>query len=87
MVGINTCFVGVLSQNKIEVPTLHCIVHREAFCAKSINLNGHYGCCGENYKFDKRMIQLSNPQEVPCNLKGSGFSIVRSSASCCGEIT
>lgn len=37
-IGSNTGFVGLLKQNKINVPTLHCIIHQEALCAKSINL-------------------------------------------------
>ncbi|PNF16242.1 hypothetical protein B7P43_G14918, partial [Cryptotermes secundus] len=32
-------FVGFLRQNQITVPTLHCIIHQEAPCAKSIKLS------------------------------------------------
>ncbi|PNF30217.1 hypothetical protein B7P43_G02592 [Cryptotermes secundus] len=39
MTGTISCFVGFLRQNKIIVPTLHCIIHQEALCAKSIKLS------------------------------------------------
>ncbi|PNF36358.1 hypothetical protein B7P43_G18283 [Cryptotermes secundus] len=39
MTGTISGFVGFLRQNQITVPTLHCIIHQEALCAKSIKLS------------------------------------------------
>ncbi|PNF19633.1 hypothetical protein B7P43_G01086 [Cryptotermes secundus] len=39
MTGTISGFVGFLRQNQSTVPTLHCIIHQEALCAKSIKLS------------------------------------------------
>jgi hypothetical protein len=39
IVGTTNGFVGLLRQNQITVPALHCIIHQEALCTKSVKLS------------------------------------------------
>lgn len=34
--GTKTGFCGIMKQNNINWPTIHCIIHQEAFCGKNL---------------------------------------------------
>lgn len=38
MIGIDTGFAGLLKQTNINCPVIHCFVHLETFCVKSLRL-------------------------------------------------
>lgn len=39
MVGKKSGFVGLLRENGVTCPTIHCVIHQEALCGKSIKQN------------------------------------------------
>ena len=36
MIGGKSVFVGLLRENNVTCPTIHCSVHQEALCGKSV---------------------------------------------------
>lgn len=39
IVGKNISFVGLLRKSNVNVPALHCVIHQEVLCGKTMNLN------------------------------------------------
>lgn len=66
MIGTKIGFVGLMKENKIDVPTLHCVVHQEALCVKSITLIDAMATVTKINFFFIRGGNSSHSQKVPC---------------------